>query len=1204
MIKKISAILLIACMLLQVMPTFAVDGPYTPGPITMDLVFDDPLEIENATIDEGTLSFMAGGKATFDVLLRAEMVKADIVYKASLDTKLTFSSDVEDESYEASLPADATTASVEFYFNKGSHRMTLEADNEVQIEKITFTKRHYLTSTTNQIITNYTPYEEALQTTVVVKENANAIKVNGAFRYIDYDDVKETPVIMDGKMYLPVKTAARALSLYYEDYSDLSYVLLSNDDYQIFSGLYGSYVINNGKKTELGEFVVYRDGEAYAPLRQLAEMIGRTVDYKDGFAIIDDRICVKNIMNSEKIFEELKQEMAPFEVSTAIQGKTYYVDQSVVASDSNDGSKDFPFATIQHAANVAQAGDTVIIREGVYREEVKFPNDGTATSPIIFRAEGKVTLSAMEKVSGFIPYDEEKGIYQAKVNSIGYDTNLVLYNGEMLREGHHPNKDTSLVNESHPEFTSIVAPIKGDVRLRENGVNVATSDIDLDQDEKDYWKGGLFATLCGSGWNLSYAYITSSEKGRMSVQEPDTNQEVFGINRWKTRHPKDYGWITHHLNTVDMPGEWYINDETGTMFIIPPEGVKGEDLEVEIKQRTLLVDMTDRKYVQLVGINTVGGTLTMAGDSEMCVLNGGTHRYTTHYDVSLFKYQNGRENVKLKIDNPERGLIGFFAHGVNNAFINTDIRYSAGGGIVITGTHTYIDNNIIMDTGYMGSYVCGIHITAPAWDVSGAKYGGHTVVSNTIGNSGRSSILIGAHKLDGNTSYEPLVASELAFNHVFNGSVTSRDTGVVYTYGVAAGNDWKRTEYHHNIGHDNITDAHNSPMHTIYYFDGYSGMYDCYSNIGWNKYPEYTSNLEQIVFTQHGGDTTSSTLVKNNVNLRDYQLTKDDLQVGDFPGANPYYAGGFAASDRFMLNYNAYKDQKTGIADEGTVLGNASFDDDNLLVFNDTDATLTLDGYTLSEKGNKLNFYYASDLSKYNAKEPPVITVDILKNGEVARTLTKEMNCQEDDKDLVIYDDIIFDGSITGDVSLRVNLSKDYVRLAKIIVEGYDFSEYVEKAILPFDADIIRLGSYDSAVQGDYTAGATVTNRHTKKSYLDSYTDWSVHNTWTYTYGYLGRTINKEATKLSIGLGTSTSYMYTLIKVRKGSPTGEVIAELNVKEEFVNQQSLSWSCHRYEIELDKPLPAGTYDIYVCHEGIKEDGKQAGCTDSYYMAFHN
>ena len=120
-----------------------------------------------------------------------------------------------------------------------------------------------------------------------------------------------------------------------------------------------------------------------------------------------------------------------------------------------------------------------------------------------------------------------------------------------------------------------------------------------------------------------------------------------------------------------------------------------------------------------------------------------------------------------------------------------------------------------MDTGYMGSYVCGIHITAPAWDVSGAKYGGHTVVNNTIGNSGRSSILIGAHKLDGNTSYEPLVASELAFNHVFNGSVTSRDTGVVYTYGVAAGNDWKRTEYHHNIGHDNITDAHNSPMHTI-----------------------------------------------------------------------------------------------------------------------------------------------------------------------------------------------------------------------------------------------------------------------------------------------------------------------------------------------------------------------------------------------------
>jgi Protein of unknown function (DUF1565) len=62
-------------------------------------------------------------------------------------------------------------------------------------------------------------------------------------------------------------------------------------------------------------------------------------------------------------------------------GVTYYV--STAGSDGNAGSLAAPFLTIQHAANVAVAGDTVQVRGGVYKGKVYLPNSGNTTSGYI-----------------------------------------------------------------------------------------------------------------------------------------------------------------------------------------------------------------------------------------------------------------------------------------------------------------------------------------------------------------------------------------------------------------------------------------------------------------------------------------------------------------------------------------------------------------------------------------------------------------------------------------------------------------------------------------------------------------------------------------------------------------------------------------------------------------------------------------------------
>jgi hypothetical protein len=64
-------------------------------------------------------------------------------------------------------------------------------------------------------------------------------------------------------------------------------------------------------------------------------------------------------------------------------GTTYYVAPG--GSDTNPGTLAAPFGTLQHAATVAAAGDTVLARQGVYNALLTPPNSGNlAQGPITF----------------------------------------------------------------------------------------------------------------------------------------------------------------------------------------------------------------------------------------------------------------------------------------------------------------------------------------------------------------------------------------------------------------------------------------------------------------------------------------------------------------------------------------------------------------------------------------------------------------------------------------------------------------------------------------------------------------------------------------------------------------------------------------------------------------------------------------------------
>ena len=70
-------------------------------------------------------------------------------------------------------------------------------------------------------------------------------------------------------------------------------------------------------------------------------------------------------------------------VVTPVRAGTYYVSTS--GNDKNAGSEEQPFRTIAKGADVARAGDTILVRGGVYPEHVVMRFSGREGKPIVLK---------------------------------------------------------------------------------------------------------------------------------------------------------------------------------------------------------------------------------------------------------------------------------------------------------------------------------------------------------------------------------------------------------------------------------------------------------------------------------------------------------------------------------------------------------------------------------------------------------------------------------------------------------------------------------------------------------------------------------------------------------------------------------------------------------------------------------------------------
>lgn len=218
----------------------------------------------------------------------------------------------------------------------------------------------------------------------------------------------------------------------------------------------------------------------------------------------------------------------------AVPENAIWVDGSAEGETGN-GTKEQPFRTIASAIKEADAGSTLVIKKGVYRERIK-PPSGTAERPVtIMSAPGERAM-----VSG------ARALTDWKEHGNGTYTATIDWKPTKLYVDHRQQPMAREPNEGW-----WVAAHTGSNTLTDS-THLRGAPQGIEQGETYIWtqNGNTFFTVR----NLAL----DREKGRL---------EVKAASKWMKLKDGDKYYLQNHPSLIDRPGEWAAIEENGVFTI-------------------------------------------------------------------------------------------------------------------------------------------------------------------------------------------------------------------------------------------------------------------------------------------------------------------------------------------------------------------------------------------------------------------------------------------------------------------------------------------------------------------------------------------------------------------------------------------------------------------------------------------------------------
>ena len=425
-------------------------------------------------------------------------------------------------------------------------------------------------------------------------------------------------------------------------------------------------------------------------------------------------------------------------LSNALLAKNYYV--SNTGKNSNDGSFEYPFRTIQFAVDHLKPGDKCYVRKGVYREKVIFSKSGTKQHPIFLQnyLQEEVTIAPQIVQRKWELF--KKNIYRIPCKKKVYQ---LFIDGKPSMQASFPN-----VIEGDMNTTSW-----GDMTAYPNKTIVLKG-----LSKFKNLKNCHFVGLHTRGLVALNGDIIQQNGDQITLKNDAFYWDKKFINNYLG---KGKGFVTGSLQFLDHPGEWF--SDGNYLYFWPPNG-KPDELEITIRENlyNLLVD--DKSNITIDGINLFGCSFSAKNAENISFLNSSILFPSPFFHPKEGFSSIGGESIEIS--------------GKKNKIQNCYIAHSWGNGLTVSGENHIVSNCILYDCDWMAIDCAPLHISGK----------NHSVTHCTISRSARSAVLL--------ANFEK---GRISYNEISESGILCDDLGLLYCYF----NDGKQTEISYNWFHDN-----------------------------------------------------------------------------------------------------------------------------------------------------------------------------------------------------------------------------------------------------------------------------------------------------------------------------------------------------------------------------------------------------------------
>ena len=303
----------------------------------------------------------------------------------------------------------------------------------------------------------------------------------------------------------------------------------------------------------------------------------------------------------------------------------YYVSTS--GDDGANGSKSAPFASIARARDEVRkhtdnmTGNILVhIAEGEYvlDETLCFDESDGASNDYCVKYIGEkgAVISGGEKLGGFEVFDEENGIYSAKVPE-GASFRQLYVNGEkMIRADTEHGYKTRIVGASRFKADGTLIPEWNNNGAEETLAKADYGEIYIRSCEFPEFKNLSDVEIhIFSAWTKNILRVQSVERDRevaiIRVQEPENelifnrmHPDIDGYSHMNT-HAFAY-YLTNAYELIDWYGEWYLDKAENTLYIKAPENTDMKTAEVVYPKLETLVNIESKSGKKVKNLSFEG----------------------------------------------------------------------------------------------------------------------------------------------------------------------------------------------------------------------------------------------------------------------------------------------------------------------------------------------------------------------------------------------------------------------------------------------------------------------------------------------------------------------------------------------------------------------------------------------------------------------